>query len=50
MKLMSLICAVIPFLLPLHSATSGVFYIIALYYVGVILMAYIAVKEGDKCY
>ena len=46
MKLMSLICAVLPFLLPLHDATSGVFYIIALYYVGVSLMVYIAVTEG----
>lgn len=50
MKLMSLLCAVLPFLLPLHDASSGVFYIIALYYVGVVLMIYIAVKEDKKCY
>jgi len=47
MRLIALLCAVLPLFLPLHDATSGVIYIIALYYVGVSLMVYIAVKE-DK--
>jgi len=49
MKVVTLVCAIMPLLLPLHDATNGVFYIIALYYIGVLLMLIITLKEAKRC-
>jgi hypothetical protein len=50
MKIITLVCAVIPLLLPLHDANNGVFYIIALYYIGVLLMLTIVLRESKQCH
>lgn len=46
MKIITFITAVLPLLLPLHNVSTGIYYIVALYYFGVCLMLLITVKEG----
>ena len=47
MKLITLICAFVPFLLPLDNVSNGVYYVLTLYYFFVLLMAYVSIKEID---
>lgn len=48
MKLIALICALVPFLLPLHNVSNGVYYVLTLYYFFVVMIAYVAIMEGNK--
>lgn len=48
MKLLTLVCAIIPLLLPLHDVATGVYYVLTLYYFFVVMIAYVAIMEGNK--
>ena len=48
-KIISLIAFVLPMLLPLANASTGVFFLIALWYTGTFLLVSLAIMESKQC-
>ena len=48
-KIISLIAMLLPALLPLSNASTGVFFILALWYTGVFLLLSLTILESKQC-